>query len=207
MLFRSNQDCELLIGQDGGRTPASLIVEARGDGRLVASYEVCSEATSIQGHIPKLVSLLNRHYPNWQRRTKVFCDPSMFNEHENSETSAAVLMQRAGFMVEPGVQNPDERFTAMNQLIETNLRTDSHGSAPVLLVNTEGCPRFHSGMGGLADVDPSAIKSAENRKNKLSSYSHIVEAGEYVATRAGLYTRKKNGTRRPERHWKGGAAG
>jgi len=205
--FMPSDDSELLIGQDGGRTPASLIVEARPDGRLVAAFEVCSEKSSIQGHLPKLIALLNRHYPNWQRRHRVFCDPSMFNDQESSPNSAATVMQQAGFRVEPGVQDPDERFTAMSQLIETNMRTDSHGSAPTLLVNTEGCPRFHGGMSGLADIDPSAVKSSQNRKNKLSSYSHIVEAGEYVATRAGLYIRKNKGGRRPPRHWKGGGAG
>lgn len=205
--FIPDKTAMLLIGQDGGRTPSTLIVEAREDGRLVAAFEICSEKSSIQGHIPKVVALLNRHYPDWQRNHRAYLDPSMFNEHENSDTSAAVQMQRAGFMCDKGVQDPDERFTAMNQLIETPMRTDTHGSAPTLLVNTEGCPRFHAGMSGMADVDSSAVKTGENRKNKQSPYSHIVEAGEYVATRAGLYTRKNKMSRRPPRHWRGGAAG
>ena len=205
--FVPHETCDLLLGQDGGRTPATLIVEARPDGRLVASYEICSSKSSIQGHIPKVLALLNRHYPDWQRRLKGYCDPSMFNEHENSDSSAAMQMQRAGFRLETGVQDPDERYTAMNQLIETNMYTESHGSAPVLLVNTEGCPMFHTGMSGGADIDTGANKTAMNRKNKTSPFSHIVEAGEYIATRAGIYTRKKTGSRRPARHWKGAGAG
>lgn len=202
--FKPHPTCQIAVGQDGGRTPASLVMELWPDGHVVAAFEIESNNSSIHGHLPKLHDALRRHYgEHYLSRTTVYCDPAMFFKQESSDASAAEAMIRSGFRVEEGKQDPDERFQSMSSLIERRITTPK-GHRPILLVNTAACPRFHAGMSGACDVDANSLKIGINKKNK-NSFSHIVEGGEYAATRISAF-RQSRVIAPPKRHWKGSGA-
>ena len=181
---------ELFFGQDGGRTPATLVFERNEEGRLLATLEVVSENMSIEAHAVRFESIINKLYPHWRSQHRVFYDPSMDNKHETTDESAADRLRKRGWVLEPGAQDPDIRFQAMATLCETIFLEDGYGSKPRLLIDSNRCPVFWHAMDGGCEIDPAAHRSGLNRKRK-NRFSHIAEAGEYIATRLRPVTSSK----------------
>ena len=173
---------ELFLGQDGGRTPATLVCERNDEGRILAVLEVVSENMSIEAHAIRVESILDKLYPGWKGMSRCFFDPSMSNKHETTDVSAADRLRKRGWVMEPGAQDPDIRFQDMARLCETVNLEDGYGNRPRLLIDSTRCPVFWQAMDGGCEIDPAAHRAALNRKRK-NKFSHIAEAGEYLATR------------------------
>ena len=171
----------LVIGQDGGRTPASIICEVLPSGRVVAGRELVSQGISVTAHGERLVSLLNLHYPGWQSSHIMAVDPTMLDARgeANDETSGQVL-ERLGFQLTPGVQDPDRRFDAVTTLCLQSTM-DEYGNRPKLVVDPNGAPTVHTGFMGGCTLSPSDDKVGRNRKLK-NSFSHVMDALEYACT-------------------------
>jgi hypothetical protein len=178
---RVNPGSFLVIGQDGGRTPASVVVEVLSSGRVIAGRELVSQGVSVTTHGERLKSMLNLHYPGWQSSHLMAVDPTMLDARgeANDETSGQVL-ERLGFQLVPGIQDPDRRFDVVSTFCLTGV-VDEYGNRPKFVLDPNGCPTLHAGFMGGCTLSPHDEKVGRNRKLK-NSFSHPMDAFEYACT-------------------------
>ena len=184
---RLDESARLLLGQDGGRNPATVVSELNDEGRVIVTKEITSENMGVKAHGRKVVNWLDAHYPSWRNSHTLWCDPSMWQKSESSDESAAAQLMTLGFNCRQGIQDPDVRFDAVQELCiptpitDTYERHAQYGFRPKLVIDAHAAPVLTLGLKGACDIDKGSALAGMNRKTK-NMYSHVCEALEYLAT-------------------------
>ena len=112
-----NEHMPIMIGQDFGRTPASLIGQIDGRGRLIIFDELISEDMGIEQFAVTLLRPLLYQKYTFQRVFMV-ADPKGRDKSQTNEDSPFDVLQRLGFEVYPApTNNIDSRIRAVEQLL------------------------------------------------------------------------------------------
>ena len=134
----------LIIGQDFGRNPWSLICQPDHMGRLLVHEEVPATNIGLEKHVlqnlkPRLLS--NRYI---QFKVAVVGDPAGIAKDSHSEETSFELIKRLGL---PAFPAPTNEIDARLRAVEALLGRQTNGG-PTLLINGPGCPMLCRAMSG-----------------------------------------------------------
>ena len=169
----------LIIGQDFGRNPWSLICQPDHMGRLLVHEEVPATNIGLEKHIlqnlkPRLLS--NRYI---QFKVAVVGDPAGIAKDSHSEETSFELIKRLGL---PAFPAPTNEIDARLRAVEALLGRQTNGG-PTLLINGPGCPMLCRAMSGgyrFAKAKQGGLKPKPEKLDE-EGYSHVADALQYVA--------------------------
>jgi hypothetical protein len=169
----------LIIGQDFGRNPWSLITQCDHMGRLLVHEEVPGINTGLEKHVlqnlkPRLFSDKYLGY-----KIAVVGDPSGVSKGTTTEESCFDLLKRLGLPAFPAVTNDIEpRLRAVEALLgrQTN-------GGPSLMISRGGCPMLIRGLAGgyrFTKTKAGALRVVPE-KNDKEGFSHGQDTLQYVS--------------------------
>ncbi len=170
-----NRFAPLILGQDFGRDPCSVITQMDARGRLLVLEEVIAEDIGLEGHIEKNLRpvLMKAEYLGLP--IIVIGDPSGVSKSSIYEETTFDVLKRMGFACLPAPTNDlDPRLRA----VESWLLKQSDGKGAILF-DRDKCPTIIRGMAGgyrYAKTRNGTRKPVPD-KNK---YSHPIDALQYA---------------------------
>lgn len=169
----------LLIGQDFGRDPCSVICQMDHRGRFLVLEEVIGEDIGLEQHIalslrPRLQDPRYLGLP-----VAVIGDPSGVAKSTLYEETSFDMMKREGFMAFPAPTNDiDPRLRAIEAFL-----LQQQGGAPMFLIDPQMCPILMQGLRG--GYRYSKMKGGQRKPTPdKNSYSHPMDALQYAALAA-----------------------
>jgi len=170
----------LLIGQDFGRNPWSLICQMDHLGRLLVHEEVPGTNVGLEKHVNQ--NLRPRLYGAKYLGMKVAVvgDPSGIAKGSIGEESCFDALLRLGFPCFPAPTNDIEpRLRA----VEALLSRQTNGG-PTLLISRAGCPFLCRAMSGgyrFTKMKTGALRTVPDKTDK-EGFSHVADDLQYVAS-------------------------
>ena len=170
----------LVVGQDFGRNPWSLITQLDHRGRMLVLGECNGTDIGLEQHIrmnlrPELMSDRYLGCP-----IVIIGDPAGNARSSLYEENEFDLLKSEGFMAFPAPTNdPDTRIRAVEKFM-----LQHRGGEPAFVVDEERCPVFiHACDGGYryGKLKTGVVKASPD-KNK---WSHVSDAGQYAALALG----------------------
>ena len=173
-----NKQLPLMIGQDFGRTPASLIGQIDNKGRLVIYYECTDVDMGIeQFAIRVLRPTLYEHCSGM--RMFMVADPKGRDKDQVGEESPFDVLKRLGFQVEPAPTNKiDPRLRAVEQLL---LQQVDGGPALIL---SDNCPVICSAMKHWYRYRRKQTGTLDYKPDKNHPWSDVADCLQYMAMSA-----------------------
>lgn len=172
----------LIIGQDFGRNPWSLICQADHMGRLLVHEEVAGTNVGLEKHVKenlKPVLFGNKYFTGGTTRVAVVGDPSGVAKGNIAEESCFDALKRLGLPAFPAPTNDIEpRLRAVEALLGQQI-----GGGPALVISRRGCPMLCRALSGgyrFKKTKEGALKVVPE-KNDREGYSHVVDDLQYVA--------------------------
>jgi hypothetical protein len=166
----------LLLGQDFGRNPCTLICQPDHSGRLLVLEEVISQDLGLETHILQVLKprLWNERYMG-----KLVCsvgDPSGRSKGNIQEESPIEAMTRMGIPCYPaGTNNLSPRLTA----VETLLLQQRDGG-PALIIDGTRCPETVRAMQGSYKYGKTKEGNSKPLPDKTHPYSDLADDLQYV---------------------------
>lgn len=169
----------LLVGQDFGRNPWSLICQMDHMGRLLVHEEVPGTNTGLEKHVnqslrPRLMSDKFLGY-----KVAIIGDPAGVAKGSVAEESCFDALKRLGFSAFPA---PTNDIAPRIRAVEALLARQTNGG-PTLLVNRQGCPMLCRAMSGgyrYKKTKDGALKPKPDKDDK-EGFSHIADDLQYVS--------------------------
>lgn len=169
----------LIVGQDFGRDPWSVVTQLDHRGRLLVLQEIEGTNIGLEQHIG-----LNLRPVIYDERymgmpVAVVGDPSGVSKSSLYEETSFDMLKREGFQAFPAPTNDlDPRLRA----IETFL-LGQQGGKPIFLIDKSRCPRLVQGFRG--GYRFAKMKGGERKpKPDKNEYSHPMDALQYAALAA-----------------------
>jgi hypothetical protein len=169
----------LLVGQDFGRNPWSLICQMDHMGRLLVHQEVPATNVGLEKHINQSLrpALLSNKYMGY--RVALVGDPSGIAKGNVSEESCFDALARLGLPAFPAPTNDIEpRLRAVEALL-----TRQTNGGPTLMLSRTGCPFLCRAMAGgyrFTKTKQGALRTVPD-KNDIEGFSHVADDLQYVA--------------------------
>jgi len=169
----------LLVGQDFGRNPWSLICQMDHMGRLLVLQEVPGTNVGLEKHINQSLrpALLSNRYLGY--RVAVVGDPSGVAKGNVSEESCFDALARLGLPAFPAPTNDIEpRLRAVEALL-----TRQTNGGPTLMISRRGCPFLCRAMAGgyrFTKTKQGALRTVPD-KNDAEGFSHVADDLQYVS--------------------------
>lgn len=169
----------LLVGQDFGRDPCSIICQLDHRGRLLVLEEVVAEDIGLELHIERSLrpTLMKERYLG--KSIAVIGDPSGIAKSSIYEENSFDVMKRMGFMAFPA---PTNELSARLRAVEAFLLAQREGG-PAFLIDGKRCPSLVRGLNGgyrFAKTRAGVRKPAPDK----NEYSHIADALQYACLAA-----------------------
>jgi len=169
----------ILIGQDFGRNPWSLICQMDHMGRLIVHQEVPGTNVGLEKHVEQNLRpiLFSHKYMGY----RVCCvgDPSGIAKGNVSEESCFDALQRMGLPCFPAPTNDIEpRLRAVEALLGRQVN-----GGPALMISRAGAPMLCRAMGGgyrFTKFKTGALKTTPEKQDK-EGFSHVADDLQYVA--------------------------
>jgi hypothetical protein len=168
----------LIIGQDFGRNPWSLICQCDHMGRLLVHEEVPGINTGLEKHVQQNLRprLLSDKYLGY--KVAIVGDLSGISKGNLTEESCFDLLKRMGLPAFPAVTNDIEpRLRAVEALLgrQTN-------GGPALMISAKGCPMLIRGLAGGYRFTKTKAGSLRvvPEKNDPEGFSHGQDTLQYV---------------------------
>ena len=168
----------LVVGQDFGRNPWSVICQLDAKGRLLVLEEVPGTDVGLELHLRQnLRPALNKdRYLGFP--AMLVGDPAGMQRNSSYEETSFDLLRRAGFNAVPGPTNHiDSRLRAVESFL-----IGSSNAGPALLVDKSRCPTIVRGFAGgyrFAHTRHGQAKPTPDKDN--GDYSHPHDGLQYVA--------------------------
>ena len=166
----------LMIGQDFGRTPASLIGQVDNRGRLL----IFNEATSVDMGIEQFATTTLRPlmFNNFTGLSSfMVADPTGKDKNQVSEESPFDALRRLGFRVYGAPSNALEpRLRAVEQLL---LRQVDGG--PMLLIDGANCPQLVQALKFHYRYKRKQNMELEDKPEKTHPWSDLADCLQYMA--------------------------
>src|ERR1035437_6603627 len=169
----------IIVAQDFGRNPWSLICQADHMGRLIVHDEVPGTNIGLEKHVNQSLRprLLSDKYLGY--KVAMVGDPAGVAKGNVSEESCFDALKRMGLPAFPAVTNDVEpRLRAVEALLgrQTN-------GGPTLMVNRQGCPMLIRAMSGgyrFTKTKAGALRVVPE-KNDKEGYSHVADCLQYAS--------------------------
>lgn len=168
----------LLVGQDFGRNPWSLIGQVDHMGRLLIHEEVEAMNTGLEKHVTQSLRpvLWSNRYAGM--KVAIVGDPSGIAKGNVSEESCFDAMARLGF---PGVPAPTNDIEPRLRAVDKLLAQQTNGG-PTLMINGTRCPMLVRALNGgyrFTKTKLGALRVVPE-KNDPEGYSHVVDDLQYM---------------------------
>ena len=175
----------LVVGQDFGRSPWSLICQLDHSGRLLVLEEVpgrgpSGENVGLEQHCKNnlLPVLLSPRFTG--RPIGVVGDPSGRAKDSNFEFNSFDVLRMCGLSAEPAPTNDlDPRIRAVESFLVRNV-----GGQPAILIDGARCPTLVAALNGqykfATTLDASGGMYVKNVPEKLHPWSDVADALQYV---------------------------
>jgi len=186
----------LIVGQDFGRNPCSIICQMDHKGRLLVLEEVLEEDIGLELHVRRALkpALMQERYMG--RPVVIVGDPAGTQRSTSYEETSFDVLKREGFMCYPA---PTNKIDSRLRAVESFLLAQRDGG-PAMLFDQHRCPTLVRAMAG-------GYRFAKTRSGQLrplpdkNEYSHISDALQYAATAAhggmsGMIAARLQGSRR-----------
>lgn len=163
----------LIIAQDFGRAPCSLILQPDHRGRLLALDEVVSLDTGLELHVTRYLKprLLTKRYAGMNMI--VVGDPSGVAKSTVSEETAFDTMERLGFAAQPAPTNDiDARIRAVDSLF---MQRDG------IAIDEGRCPTLVKALNGLYRYGKTKAGQTKPLPDKTHPWSDIADCLQYGA--------------------------
>lgn len=168
----------IIVGQDFGRNPWSLICQADHMGRLLIHEEVPANNIGLEKHVNEHLRprLLTERYLG--HKVAVVGDPSGIAKGSVAEESCFDALKRMGLPAFPASTNEIE--TRLRS-VEALLSRQTNGG-PTLLINRQNCPMLIRAMSGGYRFTKTKQGAARTKpdKNDKEGFSHVADALQYV---------------------------
>ena len=174
----------LLIGQDFGRNPCSLIAQADAFGRLAVLEEVIAEDIGLELHVArglKPVLYTDRYMGH---RFAAVGDPSGNAKGNFLEETSFDVLVRLGIPAFPAVTNAIEaRISAIEQLL-----MQQRDGGPAILIDEERCPNLVRAMQGAYRFGKTKSGETKPLPEKKHPWSDLADCLQYIclAVNSGL---------------------
>jgi len=169
----------LIVGQDFGRDPCSIICQVDHRGRLLVLEEVVAEDIGLELHIERALrpALMKDRYLG--KSIAVIGDPSGVAKSSIYEESTFDVMKRMGFMAFPA---PTNDISQRIRAVEAFLMGQREGG-PAIMIDGKRCTVTVRALNGgyRYAKTKSGIRKPLPDKNE---YSHIADALQYAALAA-----------------------
>lgn len=166
----------LIIGQDFGRDPCSIICQLDHRGRLLVLEEVVAEDIGLELHLARALRPALSKEAYFGKPVAVIGDPAGMQRSTSYEETSFDVVKRAGFMAYPA---PTNNIDARLRGVEAFLLAQRDGG-PAMLIDRDKCPRLVRALGGgyrYAKLKSGQLKPLPDK----NEYSHIMDALQYAA--------------------------
>ncbi len=169
----------ILVGQDFGRNPWSLICQMDHMGRLIVHEEVPAVNMGLEKHVNQNLRprLMSDKYLGF--KVALVGDPSGVAKGNVSEESCFDALARLGL---PAFPAPTNDIEPRLRAVETLLGRQTNGG-PSLMINRSGCPMLCRAMAGgyrFTKMTTGALRTVPE-KNDKEGFSHVVDDLQYVS--------------------------
>jgi hypothetical protein len=176
----------LLIGQDFGRNPWSIICQPDHMGRLVVHEEVPGINVGLEKHLQQNLRprLMQDRYLGL--KNLIVGDPAGGAKDSISEESCIDACKRMGF---PAFPAPTNDIEPRLRAVEALLGRQTNGG-PTLVINAQACPFLARGMAGgyrFAKSKEGTLKPKPDKENGADfqgvrvAFSHVCDTLQYVS--------------------------
>jgi hypothetical protein len=166
----------LIVGQDFGRNPWSIICQLDHKGRLLVLEEVAADDVGLELHINRGLrpAIMNARYMGLP--VAVVGDPAGTQRSTYYEETSFDLLKRAGFHAFPApTNNIDARLRSVEAFLE-----QQRDGGPAFLIDKSRCPVLTRALGGgyrFARLRSGQLKPLPDK----NEYSHPSDALQYAA--------------------------
>lgn len=169
----------LLIAQDFGRNPWSLICQSDHMGRLLVHQEVPATNMGLEKHINQNLKplLMSDKYLGY--RIAMVGDPAGVAKGNIAEESCFDALKRLGL---PAFQAPTNDIEPRLRAVEALLGRQTNGG-PTLMISRRGCPFLVRAMAGgyrFKKTKEGALRAVPD-KNDKEGFSHVADCLQYAS--------------------------
>ncbi len=169
----------LLVGQDFGRNPWSLICQMDHMGRLLVHEEVPATNTGLEKHVNQSLRprLMSSKYLGF--KVALIGDPAGVAKGSVAEESCFDALKRLGFSA---IQAPTNDIAPRIRAVEALLERQTNGG-PTLVISRTGCPMLCRAMSGgyrYKKTKDGALKPKPDKDDK-EGFSHVVDDLQYIS--------------------------
>jgi hypothetical protein len=168
----------IIVGQDFGRNPWSLICQADHMGRLIVHEEVPATNIGLEKHVNERLRprLLADKYLGY--KIAVVGDPSGVAKGNVAEESCFDALKRLGL---PAIPAPTNDIEPRLRAVEALLGRNTNGG-PTLMISRAGCPWLIRAMAGGYRFTRTKLGGLRPipEKNDKEGYSHVCDDLQYV---------------------------
>jgi hypothetical protein len=168
----------IIIGQDFGRDPWSIICQVDHQGRLLIHEEVAATNIGLEKHI--INNLRPRLMQSKYMGMKMFVvgDPAGVARSTISEETSFDVIKRLGLAAFPAPTNDiDPRLRAVEALLG-----QQRNAGPALMINKGGCPMLFRAMAGgyrFLKSKAGALRPTPDKQDP-EGFSHVADTLQYV---------------------------
>ncbi len=170
----------ILLAQDFGRNPWTLICQTDHMGRLLVHDEVRAENVGLEKHILSNLLPVLRTQKYMGFRMCMVGDPAGAGKDSISEESCFDCLKRLGF---PAVPAPTNEIEPRLRAVESILGRQVMGG-PALAISREGCPHLCRAMSGgyrfVAKKGTGAMRWVPDKDDK-EGFSHVADCLQMAA--------------------------
>lgn len=163
----------LIVGQDFGRNPCSVITQVDARGRMMVLEEVISTDIGLELHLKTRLkpALLDARYAGLN--ILVVGDPSGSYKGQLTEETCFDLLAREGFIGQPAPTNElDKRLRAVDSLF---LQRDG------IIIDQARCPTLLRALNGLYRYGKTKAGQTKPLPEKSNPWSDVADALQYAA--------------------------
>jgi hypothetical protein len=166
----------IIVGQDFGRDPCSLICQPDHKGRLLCLEEVIAEDIGLELHVTKFLKprLWDGRYLG--KMMAAVGDPSGRNQNTHYEEDSFDLLHRLGI---PAFPAPTNNIDPRLQAVETLLLQQRDGG-PALVIDGDRCPQLVRALNGAYRFAKTKQGVTKPLPEKKHPWSDISDALQYV---------------------------
>lgn len=168
----------LLIGQDFGRNPWSLICQADHMGRVIVHEEVPAVNIGLEKHVNQNLRPVLMRPEYLGQKVAIVGDPSGTSKGNIAEESCFDALKRFGL---PAFPAPTNDIEPRLRAVESLLGRQTNGG-PTLMINRRRCPMLMRAMGGgyrFTKTKLGALRTVPE-KNDKEGFSHVCDDLQYV---------------------------
>jgi hypothetical protein len=169
----------LIVGQDFGRDPCSIIGQLDHKGRLLVLQEVIAEDIGLELHVEKALRPVLMHERYFGKPVAMVGDPSGISKSSIYEESTFDVLKRMGLNAFPAPTNDiDPRLRAVEAFL-----LGQRDGGPAFIIDRDRCPVLVRALGGgyRYDRTRNGVRRPLPAKNE---YSHVMDALQYLCLAA-----------------------